>query len=283
MRYHVILRDGSTIKNLTSSLSEDFKNAVKAGIEDWYDIVIEIDGYKMNISFNGTWLGWWDFTDVATTVNGDSTDLAFVTRLFNEDMTLSVKNVSIYKGIGIELPEDAPEADPKPAHPVFKLNVALWSNVNGGGKISAEEVAALKENFKKVLADAGYDLSRVKINWTDLCAEGGLGVEKLVELTNAGDFDIVLGAGTNALDKGLNGGEGEMGQIIESINSAKRRVVLLDKNSAPAAVLFEYTTTGKTTGYPAPPTGDNSAVVFLAIIAVVALGGTVVASKKRFN
>jgi LPXTG-motif cell wall-anchored protein len=105
MRYHVILRDGSTIKNLTSSLTEDFKNAVKAGIEDWYDIVIEIDGYKMNISFNGTWLGWWDFTDVATTVNGDSTDLAFVARLFNEDMTLGVRNVSIYKGIGIEIPK----------------------------------------------------------------------------------------------------------------------------------------------------------------------------------
>ena len=105
MRYHVILRDGSTIKNLTSSLTEDFKNAVKQGIENWYDIVIEIDGYKMNISFNGTWLGWWDFTDVATTVNGDSTDLAFIARLFNEDMTLGVRNVSIYKGIGIEIPK----------------------------------------------------------------------------------------------------------------------------------------------------------------------------------
>ena len=105
MRYHVILRDGSTIKNLTSSLSEDFKNAVKAGIEDWYDIVIEIDGYKMNISFNGTWLGWYDFTEVASAVNGDSTDLAFITRIFNEDMTLGVRNVSVYKGIGIEIPD----------------------------------------------------------------------------------------------------------------------------------------------------------------------------------
>ena len=282
MRYHVILRDGSTIKNLTSSLSDEFKADMKAGAGDWYDIVIEIDGYKMNISFNGTWLGWWDFTDVATTVNGDSTDLAFVTRLFNEDMTLSVKNVSIYKGIGIELPEDAPEADPKPAHPVFKLNVALWTNVGGvsdANKLNAEQVETIKAGFEKVLADAGYDVSRVKITWTDLCADGGHGVEALVPLTNDGNFDVVLGAGTNAITKGLTAVE--LAPMV--VGNTKRQAVLIDDKSAPAAVLYEYVTTGKTTGYPAPPTGDNSAVVFLAIIAVVALGGTVVASKKRFN
>jgi hypothetical protein len=197
-------------------------------------------------------------------------------------MTLGVRNVSIYKGIGIEIPEE-PTTPSKPAHPVLKLNVALWSNVNGGGKITADEIAAIKDNFSKVLTDAGYDVSRVKINWTDLCADGGLGVEKLVEATNAGDFDIVLGAGSNAITKGLNADEANMAQMIESINSAKRRVVLIDDKNAPAAVLYEYVSTGKTTGYPAPPTGDNTTAIFFAIIAVVALGGTVVASKKRFN
>ena len=296
MRYNTIRKDGATNVELDSSLSTEFKDAMKAGAGDWYDIVIEIDGYKMNISFNGTWLGWYDFTSAndaskphlnPLNVVGESTDLAFITRLYNEDMTVSVKDVSIYKGIGIEIPEDSGDEEPttpsKPAHPSLKLNVALWSDVNGGGKITADEIAAIKANFSKVLTDAGYDVSRVKINWTDLCADGGLGVERLVEATNAGDFDIVLGAGANAITKGLKADEANMAQMIASINAAKRRVVLIDDKNAPAAVLYEYVSTGKTTGYPAPPTGDNTTAIFFAIIAVVALGGTVVASKKRFN
>lgn len=113
MRYHVIKKDGATCKNLTSSLSDDFKAAMKAGAGEWYDILVEVDGYKMNISFNGTELGWYDFTTDATKINGESTDLAFVTRLFNEDMTYSVKDVAIYKGIDLTSFNDAPPAAPE--------------------------------------------------------------------------------------------------------------------------------------------------------------------------
>jgi hypothetical protein len=68
----------------------------------------------MNISFNGTELGWYDFANDATAINGDDTDLAFVARLFNEDMTYSVKDVAIYKGIDLTSFNDAPPATETP-------------------------------------------------------------------------------------------------------------------------------------------------------------------------
>jgi LPXTG-motif cell wall-anchored protein len=301
MRYHTIKKDGSTIKNLTSSLSDEFKAAMKAGANEWYDVVIEIDGYKMNISFNGTELGWYDFTSDATAINGDSTDLAFITRVFNEDMTFTVKDVAIYKGIDIDfanLPEDtdapetdAPETDaPETDAPATDdgmvydtLKVALWTNVGGVGadnQLKPEQVANIKAGLEKVLTDAGYDLSKVSIEWIDLCADGGHGVEALVPLTNDGDFDVVLGAGTNAITKGLNAVELKP-MVVEN---TKRQAVLIDDNNAMAKVLYEYITTGNTTGYPAPPqTGDASMFVAISLIAIISLGGAVLVSKKRFN
>ena len=295
MRYHTIKADGSTVSNLSGSLSDDFKTAVQAGVADWYDIVIEVDGYNMNISFNGNELGWSDMATQVTNSNGDTADLAFITRLWNATYTLDVKDVSIYKGIGLDLSQEggddttggegttAPSTPSKPGMVYNKLNVALWTNVGGvsdANKLNAEQVAKIKEGFEKVLVDAGYDLSKVTITWTDLCADGGHGVESLVPLTNDGDFDVVLGAGTNAITKGLNAVELKP-MVVEN---TKRQAVLIDDNNAMAKVLYEYITTGNTNGYPAPPqTGDASMFVAISLIAIISLGGAVLVSKKRFN
>jgi hypothetical protein len=306
MRYHVIRNEGQSAKNggnCNSKISADYKAAMKAGAGEWYDIVIEIDGYKMNAYFNGLELGkgdslgMFDMTEEMTASNGPTSDLAFIGRMYNCLNTVSIKDVAVYKGIGLNLSQEggddtgadtdnnttAPETTPsKPSMVYNKLNVALWTNVGGvseANKLNAEQVAKIKEGFEKVLVDAGYNLSKVTINWVDLCADGGHGVEALVPLTNDGDFDVVLGAGTNAITKGLTAVE--LAPMV--VENTKRQAVLIDENNAMANILYEYVTTGKTTGYPAPETGDNTLVVFFAIIAVVALGGTVVASKKKFN
>ena len=308
MRYHVIRNEGQSANNggnCNNKISADYKAAMKAGAGEWYDIVIEIDGYKMNAYFNGLELGlgdslgMFDMTAEATASNGNTSDLAFIGRMYNCLNTVSIKDVAVYKGIGLDLSQEggddttapeggndttAPETTPsKPSMVYNKLNVALWTNVGGVGadnQLKAEQVANIKAGLEKVLTDAGYDLSKVSIEWTDLCADGGHGVEALVPLTNDGDFDVVLGAGTNAITKGLNAVELKP-MVVEN---TKRQAVLIDDNNAMAKVLYEYITTGNTTGYPAPPqTGDASMFVAISLIAIISLGGAVLVSKKRFN
>jgi hypothetical protein len=95
---------------------------MKAGVGEWYDVVVEIDGYKMNVSFNGNELGlgkdkesqFYDFSANAAKDGATSHDLAFITRLYNATMNFGIKDVNVYKGIDITSFNDAPPATETP-------------------------------------------------------------------------------------------------------------------------------------------------------------------------
>ena len=123
MRWHRIDKDGCTDKNLDgTATSQAFRDAMKAGVGEWYDVVVEIDGYKMNVSFNGNELGlgkekesqFYDFSANAAKDGATSHDLAFITRLYNATMNFGVKDVNVYKGIDITSFNDAPPATETP-------------------------------------------------------------------------------------------------------------------------------------------------------------------------
>lgn len=119
MRWHRIDRDGCSDLNLDGAISTDMVVGLMMGELEWYNVCVQIDGYKMQISFNGWKLGlgegqeevFYDFSDSVSKDGANSYDLAFIGRLYNETMNLSLKDVNVYKGIGLDLPgyTDPPE------------------------------------------------------------------------------------------------------------------------------------------------------------------------------
>ncbi len=123
MRWHRIEADGSSNLKLDDLTSADFKIGLMDGVGQWYNVCVEIDGYKMQIRFNGWKLGlgegqedvFYDHTEWVTKDGATSHDLAFIGRLYNETMNLGLKDVTVYKGIGLDLPgyTDAPTTLPE--------------------------------------------------------------------------------------------------------------------------------------------------------------------------
>ena len=153
------------------------------------------------------------------------------------------------------------------------------------GQVDKDDIPMQKQCCREFAEKQGWtivkEFSEKGVSGFKTAAKDRDAIQEIQRDAAEGKFDILLGAGSNALDKGVEGVSIE--QMDSKICAVGRRVVLLNDKNAVAAVLYEYVTTGKTTGYPAPETGDASTAVFFAIIAVVALGGTVIASKKKFN
>lgn len=144
----------------------------------------------------------------------------------------------LYTYLSTVEPAPAPE-EPPVEEPVADttLKVSVWAK--GGSWVTEAELAAIKTGFEAYLTNKGYDISKLTITYvvTDTSAVADLGAE----VNTAGDFDIIIGCGSNVTTKG--GVETkEKADILATFVAASRMAARLTDNTL-AQELYAYLTT----------------------------------------
>jgi hypothetical protein len=113
----------------------------------------------------------------------------------------------------------------------------VWAK--GGDWVTKEELDAIKAGFEAFLTKKGYDVSKLTITYvvTDTSTVADLGAE----VNTAGDFDFIIGCGSNVTTKGGVTVK-EKTDILASLVAAGRLAARLTDNTL-AQELYAYLTT----------------------------------------
>lgn len=148
-------------------------------------------------------------------------------------LTANTYAQQLYTYLTTVQPEQAPDV------PVgdTQLKVSVWAN--NGKWVTAEELAAIKAGFEAYLTANGHDLSELTITYitSELSKVADLGAE----VNTAGDYDLIIGCGSNVTTKG--GVEVlTKADISASLVAGGRMVARLTDNTL-AQALYTYLTT----------------------------------------
>jgi hypothetical protein len=135
-------------------------------------------------------------------------------------------------------PAPAPEVPPveEPTGDTT-LKVSVWAK--DGSWVTEAELEAIKAGFEAYLTGKGYDVSKLTITYvvTNTSAVADLGAE----VNTAGDFDFIIGCGSNVTTKGGVTVK-EKTDILASLVAAGRLAARLTDNTL-AQELYAYLTT----------------------------------------
>ena len=126
---------------------------------------------------------------------------------------------------------------PAPAAQDTTLKVSVWTK--GGSWVKDTELAAIKSGFESYLTKVGVDISTITITYVETATSGvaDLGAE----VNGAGDYDIIIGCGTNVTTTGKVETL-QRGAIATEYVAAGRQVARLTANTL-AVQLYDYLTT----------------------------------------
>ena len=135
---------------------------------------------------------------------------------------------------------EEPEEPVEPETPAENttLKVSVWTK--DGTWVTADELEAIKTGFNTYLTGKGIDVSKLTITFVETRVDGNA-VADLGDIVNtAGDFDIIIGCGSNVTSKG-----GvtviKKADVLTSIIAAERMVATITANTL-AEHLYTYLT-----------------------------------------
>lgn len=126
---------------------------------------------------------------------------------------------------------------PAPAAQDTTLKVSVWTK--GGSWVKEDELASIKSGFESYLTGLGIDVTTLTLTYVETATSGVAALGQ--EVNTAGDFDIIIGCGTNVT---TTGGVTTLqrGAIATEYVAAGRQVARLTANTL-AVQLYDYLTT----------------------------------------